>query len=154
MMFILLIFLFERCGQVTALDKRIENEHTISHLFPSKTNLGGLLPANAAGFAGRAGFFPAAMDISVNPVYVELRMILYIPGGVGEPGTVCPALNDGFLCVISLLSTFLRPLVTSSPRLSSANTAATPPAGGALGGAVSAGGGTSAGTLNSSTVGP
>ena len=54
-------------------------------------------------------------------------------------GTVLPALKAGFLWVISLLSTFLKPLVTSSPRLSSANTAATPPAAGA--GAAPAGGG-------------
>ena len=54
-------------------------------------------------------------------------------------GTVLPALNDGFLCVISLLSTFLRFLVTSAPRLSSAKTADTPPAAGA--GAETGGGG-------------
>ena len=51
------------------------------------------------------------------------------------------ALNSGFLCVISLLSTFLRPFVTSAPRLSSAKTADTPPAAGAGGGTVAGGGG-------------
>jgi hypothetical protein len=57
-------------------------------------------------------------------------------------GTVLPARREGFLCVISLLSTFLRPLVTSEPRLISANTAATPPpaAGAAAGGGGGAGG--------------
>lgn len=50
------------------------------------------------------------------------------------------ALSAGFLCVISLLSTFLRPLVTSSPRLRSAKTADTPPAAG-VGAAVAGGGG-------------
>lgn len=78
----------------------------------------------------------------------EVEYIFDVRVGPGDPGTVFPALNDGFLCVISLLSTFLRPLVTSSPRLSSANTAATPPAAGAGVGAV---GGVA---LNSSTVGP
>lgn len=48
-----------------------------------------------------------------------------------EAGTVLPARRAGFLCVISLLSTFLRCFVISSPRLSSAKTAETPPAAGA-----------------------
>ena len=57
----------------------------------------------------------------------------------GAAGTTLPALNAGFLCVISLLSTFRRPLVTSSPRLSSAKTAAAPPGVGP--GSVAEGGG-------------
>lgn len=72
-----------------------------------------------------------------------------------------PALSAGFLCVISLLSTFLKPFVTSSPRLSSAKTAATPPpgAGAAEAGGGGGGGGGAAGAaggvfLNCSTVGP
>lgn len=56
-----------------------------------------------------------------------------------EAGTVLPARRAGFLCVISLLSTFLRCFVTSSPRLRSAKTAETPPAAGA--GAAAGGGG-------------
>lgn len=58
-------------------------------------------------------------------------------------GTVLPARRDGFLCVISLLSTFLRPFVMSEPRFNSANTAATPPplAAGAAGAAAAGGGG-------------
>ena len=57
-----------------------------------------------------------------------------------------PARNAGFLCVISLLSTLRRPFVTSSPRLSSAKTAAAPAAGAAevaagAGGATGGGGG-------------
>lgn len=47
--------------------------------------------------------------------------------GLVEVGTVPLALRSGFLCVISDLSTLRNPLVTSSPRLSSANTAAAPP---------------------------
>jgi len=43
-------------------------------------------------------------------------------------GTVENPRKAGFLCVISLLSTLRRFFVTSEPRLSSANTAATPPA--------------------------
>lgn len=49
---------------------------------------------------------------------------------VGDPGEVTTgpvALKFGFLWVISLLSTLRRPLVTSSPRFSSAKTAAAPP---------------------------
>lgn len=42
-------------------------------------------------------------------------------------GTTLDARRSGFLCVISDLSTFLRPFVTSSPRLSSAKTAPIPP---------------------------
>ena len=37
-----------------------------------------------------------------------------------------PARSEGFLWVISLLSTLRNPFVTSSPRFRSANTAATP----------------------------
>ena len=42
-------------------------------------------------------------------------------------GTVEEARRLGFLCVISLFSTLRSPFVTSAPRFSSANTAATPP---------------------------
>lgn len=56
-----------------------------------------------------------------------------------EAGTTLLALKAGFLWVISLLSTFLRPRVTSEPLLRSANSAAWPPAGAA--GAEPAGGG-------------
>lgn len=51
------------------------------------------------------------------------------------------ARSAGFLWVISLLSTLRRPLVTSSPRLRSANTAATPPAAGAAAAVTGGGGG-------------
>lgn len=57
----------------------------------------------------------------------------------GPAGTTLDALNAGFLCVISLLSTLRKPFVTSSPRLSSAKTALIPPAAGA--GAAAGGGG-------------
>ena len=60
-------------------------------------------------------------------------------GDAGVAGITLPALSAGFLCVISLLSTFRRPLVTSSPRLSSAKTAAAPPGVGP--GSVAEGGG-------------
>lgn len=59
-----------------------------------------------------------------------------------ELGTTLLARKAGFLCVISLLSTLRKPLVTSSPRLSSAKTAAAPPPELPLAGAaVGAGGG-------------
>lgn len=56
-------------------------------------------------------------------------------------GTVLPARSEGFLCVISLLSTFLRPFVTSEPRLISAKTAVTPPAAGVAAAGAGGGGG-------------
>ena len=57
-------------------------------------------------------------------------------------GTTLLALSAGFLCVISLLSTLRSPFVTSSPRFSSANTAAAAPAGaGELAAGAAAGGG-------------
>jgi len=56
-------------------------------------------------------------------------------------GTVEDARNAGFLCVISLLSTFRKFFVTSEPRLSSANTAETPPPPAAGAGRVGGGGG-------------
>ncbi len=69
------------------------------------------------------------------------RNTQYEPAGVPiELGTVEDARKAGFLCVISLLSTLRRFFVTSEPRLSSANTAATPPAEFAAG-AVEGGGG-------------
>lgn len=58
----------------------------------------------------------------------------FFPGGAGlllrsDPelslrvGTGAVARNDGFLCVISLGSTFFNPFVTASPLFSSSNTA-------------------------------
>ena len=64
------------------------------------------------------------------------------------------ALKSGFLCVISDLSTFRRPAVTASPRFSSANTAATPPAAGAgAGKELVTGGGTGGGGGGTGAVG-
>ena len=72
------------------------------------------------------------------------RSVGCAPVGDDDPavlGTTGDARNAGFLCVISLLSTFRRPFVTSSPRLSSANTAATPPPAAAGAGDTAGGGG-------------
>jgi hypothetical protein len=61
-------------------------------------------------------------------------------------GTVEDERKVGFLCVISLLSTLRKFFVTSEPRLSSANTAATPlPAAAGAGVRVGGGGGTGGG---------
>jgi hypothetical protein len=71
------------------------------------------------------------------------RSVGCAPVGDDDPtvlGTAEDARKAGFLCVISLLSTLRRLFVTSSPRLSSANTAATPPPA-AAGAGVRAGGG-------------
>ena len=78
------------------------------------------------------------------------------PGEVDSDlaGTTLLALSAGFLCVISLLSTLRSPLVTSSPRLSCAKTAAAPPAGaaGADGLALDTGGGGGGGTTEAAPV--
>jgi hypothetical protein len=95
----------------------------MSHLFPSKVNLGGFFPARAEGLVGLIGFLPTGL--------VE-----------DDAGTVLLARKAGFLWVISLLSTLRRPLVTSSPLLISAKTAAAPPPGaGAAAAALGGGGG-------------
>lgn len=60
-------------------------------------------------------------------------------------GTTLLALSAGFLCVISLLSTLRRPFVTSSPRLSSLNTAPIPTEAGAAPEAAAGGGGATGG---------
>lgn len=69
---------------------------------------------------------------------------------LGDPdpallGTTPLALSAGFLCVIWVLSTFRKPLVTSSPRLSSAKTAATPPPAAGAGALAGGGGGATGG---------
>ena len=97
--------------------------HTMIHLFPSRANLAGFLVESDWGFTGLVGFLPEDGDVLL--------------------GTVEEARKAGFLCVISLFSTFRSPFVTSAPRLSSANTAATPPSepGAGAGGGPGAGGG-------------
>jgi hypothetical protein len=92
-------------------------------LFPSFANLGGFFAARCDGFFGTRGFLPGGAED-------------------GEDGVGTEARRDGFLCVISLLSTLRSPLVTSSPLLSSAKTAAgLGAAGEADAGAGTAGGG-------------
>lgn len=98
---------------------------TIIHFFPSRTNLAGFLVESDWGFAGLVGFLA--------------KEVL--------PGTVEAARKAGFLCVISLFSTFRSPFVTSAPRLSSANTAATPSS--EAGACTGAGGGRGEGGLYS-----
>lgn len=66
----------------------------MSHLLPSSASFGGFLPARDAGLVGRAG-----------------RLAALAADETGE----ADARSSGFLCVISLLSTFLRPFVTSPP---------------------------------------
>lgn len=95
------------------------------HLLPSRANLDGFFPAREEGLVGFAGFFTAPA--------VELV----------EEGAIPAVLRAGFLWFISLLSTLRSPLVTSSPLLSSANTAAGLGAAedGTAGAGVAAGGG-------------
>lgn len=76
--------------------------------------MAGFLPSSEGGLVGFAGLFGAAKP--------------------DEAGTTLEFLSSGFLCVISLLSTFLRPLVTFSPPPSSAKR----PLGGPVGGAAEA----------------
>lgn len=93
---------------------------TMTHLLPSSANLDGFLPDNAAGLDGLVG----RLDV-----------------GLVLAGTVLEARSSGFLWVISDLSTFLKPFVTSSPRFSSAKTAPMLPPGAADGEAAGGGGG-------------
>ncbi len=95
--------------------------HTINHLLPSRANFEGFFLISDAGFVGFTGRFGAE--------------------GAGVSRTTLLARREGFLWVISDLSTFLNPFVTASPRFNSANTAAAPPAEGAEEGATMAGGG-------------
>jgi hypothetical protein len=102
---------------------------TMTHLFPSRANFDGLLPDKDCGLVGFSGFFGAD---TINHCLTLDRPSsggLIIPEAEPEVlGTTLPALSAGFLCVISLFSTFLKPLVTASPRLRSAKTFATFPA--------------------------
>lgn len=100
--------------------------HTTSHLVPSSSVLGGFFETalgartRAAGLAGTAGTF------------LE-----------DESGTVLPARNDGFLCVICEGSTLRSPEVTAPPLFKSARRAAAgdgPDAAG-VGASVAGGGG-------------
>jgi hypothetical protein len=108
------VFLFKEGELERGVEKgggEEEGVHTIVHLFPSSSFLGGFLTRmlSGLGFLPGAGLFPrTALEFS---------------------GTVEPARREGFLCVISDLSTFLSPLVTASPLLSSAKTALKPAAG-------------------------
>jgi len=85
------------------------------HLFPSSFLTGGFFVRMLSGFGffPGAGLFPRFTDETLDAL--SLRV-----------GTVAPARNDGFLCVIWSALTFRRPLVTASPLLSSLNTAPSP----------------------------
>jgi hypothetical protein len=86
---------------------------------------------SAWGFAGRTGFFGADnKNQTCYPSRLMNQNARCAPADVPTVlGTAEDARKAGFLCVISLLSTLRRFFVTSEPRLSSAKTAATPPAG-------------------------
>ena len=79
---------------------------TIIHLLPSNSFFGGFLVRMVSGFRGGAGLLPRREPL------LSLRV-----------GTGACARNDGFLCVIWLASTFLRPFVTSAPLFKLSNTA-------------------------------
>lgn len=79
------------------------------HLLPSRSILAGFFRRILSGF----GFLPGAG--------------LLPRAGNSRSPTVLPARSDGFLCVISDLSTFRSPLVTSEPLFNSKNTASNPP---------------------------
>jgi hypothetical protein len=97
---------------------------TIIHLLPSSFITGGFFVRMLSGF----GFFPGAglfpRDIEETLEALSLRV-----------GTVAPARNEGFLCVIWSGFTFRSPFVTASPLFNSLKTASIPPAaaGAALG---------------------
>jgi hypothetical protein len=91
-------------------------QRTIIHLLPSNSFLDGFFIRMLSGL----GFLPGAG---------------LLPRADGPSETVELVRREGFLCVISDLSTFLRPEVTDSPLLSSEKTAPKPPAAGAGAGA-------------------
>lgn len=76
----------------------------MSHLLPSISLRGGFLVRILSGF----GFLPGMGDLPRSDVCDEERL--------GAEGVIEEARSDGFLCVISVLSTFRRPEVTDSPR--------------------------------------
>lgn len=82
--------------------------HTIVHFLPSSSFLGGffILMLSGLGFLPGAGLFGRPAKLSETEV---------------------SARREGFLCVISDLSTLRRPFVTSDPLFSSENTAPKPP---------------------------
>lgn len=84
------------------------------HLLPSSLLTGGFFVRMLSGL----GFFPGA---GLLPRVIESLLSLRV-------GTVAPARNDGFLCVIWSADTFLRPFVTASPLFNSEKTASSPPA--------------------------
>lgn len=71
------------------------------------------MPSGFGFLLGAAG--DLALDVKLEPL--SLRV-----------GTVAPARNEGFLCVIWSGLTFLSPFVTSEPLFNSLNTASRPPA--------------------------
>jgi len=85
------------------------------HLFPSSSFRGGFFVLMLSGF----GFFPGARLLP-RPTDETLDWLSL------RVGTVAPARNEGFLCVISFGSTFRKPFVTASPLFSSENTAPRP----------------------------
>lgn len=108
----------------------------MTHLLPDNSFLGGFFTLMLSGL----GFFPGA------------GLLPRLPESFS--GTVDPARREGFLCVISDLSTRRKLFVTASPLLSSENTAPNPVGVGvaALAGAIrlaagGGGGGGGGGTL-------
>lgn len=89
---------------------------TTIHLLPSNSFRGGFLVLILSGF----GFLPGGAGDLLRPIDESLPF---------RSGTGALALKDGFLWVIWLASTFLRPAVTADPLLSCSNTAPiSPPA--------------------------
>ncbi len=97
---------------------KLRRQLTIIHLLPSNIFTGGFFVRILSGFGffpGGAGLFPRVIEDALEALSVRV-------------GTVAPARNEGFLCVIWSAVTFFKPFVTASPLLSSSNTAPNPPA--------------------------
>lgn len=135
---IFLVFLQEIVIQV----QNEENERSTTDNDPAfavERKPGRFLTRQCLRFSGSCGLLTSYQTLSVDiqrPTW-DSRV-----GGLVGLVTIPAVRRAGFLCVISLLSTLRNPLVTSSPRFSSAKTAAAPPALAVLdAGAAGAGGG-------------
>jgi hypothetical protein len=95
-----------------------------------QSELGWFLSHQRLGLRRSKGFLDSwRTDKSSNTRKPSAKKVSLRVGEGDLSGTTLPALKDGFLCVISLLSTLRKPCVTASPLFSSAKTAAAPPAG-------------------------
>lgn len=112
----------------TSMGEDGESKFSINHLFPSSSFFGGCFFGSAATFCWDAEEFCrmlGGLGLISGPGLRErlISEVDEVADGVALSGTVELARREGFLCVICDLSTFFRPAVTDSPRLSCSKTA-------------------------------